>query len=161
MSKGARLHERTEITVGVVGCGRMGCAIAGEFVRRGCTVVLYDHTEYTRNRAFQTLRASLWDHVRLVLPKLGLRTSDFCALCWHQVSSGYLLKQDVDELMGRISVSATLAETLMKSEVSVYASAMSSGLTVRRPPSRAHIGATAGRGRVRLRRLDPKEGPIQ
>jgi len=32
-------------------------------VRRGCTVYLYDHTEYTRNRAFQTLRASLYDHV--------------------------------------------------------------------------------------------------
>ena len=48
----------------------------GEFVRRGCTVYLYDHTEYTRNRAFQTLRASLWDHV----------------------ANGYLLKQDVEEL---------------------------------------------------------------
>jgi len=95
--RGARVHERTETTVGVVGCGRMGCAIAGEFVRRGCTVVLYDHTEYTRNRAFQTLRASLWDHV----------------------ANGYLLKQDVEELMGRISVSDTLAETLVKSEVVV------------------------------------------
>jgi len=93
----ARVHERIEITVGVVGCGRMGCAIAGEFVRRGCTVVLYDHTEYTRNRAFQTLRASLWDHV----------------------ANGYLLKQDVEELMGRINVSDTLAETLVKSEVVV------------------------------------------
>lgn len=91
------MHERTEVTVGVVGCGRMGCAIAGEFVRRGCTVVLYDHTEYTRNRAFQTLRASLWDHV----------------------ANGYLLKQDVEELMGRISVCDTLAETLVKSEVVV------------------------------------------
>ena len=37
--------------------------VAGEFVRRGCSVTLYDHTEYTRTRAFQTLRASLWDHV--------------------------------------------------------------------------------------------------
>ena len=36
-------------------------------MRRGCTVVLYDHTEYTRTRAFQTLRASLWDHVRYTL----------------------------------------------------------------------------------------------
>ena len=73
----------------------MGCAIAGEFVRRGCTVTLYDHTEYTRNRAFQTLRASLWDHV----------------------ANGYLLKQDVEELMGRIGVSETLEETLERSEV--------------------------------------------
>ena len=69
--------------------------MAGEFVRRGCTVVLYDHTEYTRHRAFQTLRASLWDHV----------------------SNGYLLKQDVEELMGRIGVTETLEETLEKSEV--------------------------------------------
>jgi len=94
---GARVHEAMEMRVGVVGCGRMGCAIAGEFVRRGCSVVLYDHTEYTRNRAFQTLRASLWDHV----------------------ANGYLLKQDVEELMGRIGVTETLEETLEKSEVVV------------------------------------------
>ena len=64
-------------------------------MRRGCSVVLYDHTEYTRKRAFQTLRASLWDHV----------------------ANGYLLKQDVEELMGRIGVTETLEETLEKSEV--------------------------------------------
>jgi len=73
----------------------MGCAIAGEFVRRGCTVVLYDHTEYTRTRAFQTLRASLWDHV----------------------ASGYLLKQDVEEIMLRITTADTLEETLERSEL--------------------------------------------
>lgn len=94
-SMGARVHEAQEMRVGIVGCGRMGCAIAGEFVRRGCHVVLYDHTEYTRNRAFQTLRASLWDHV----------------------ANGYLLKQDVEELMGRIGVAQTLEETLDKSEM--------------------------------------------
>jgi len=94
---GARVHEAINLRVGVVGCGRMGCAIAGEFVRRGCSVVLYDHTEYTRNRAFQTLRASLWDHV----------------------ANGYLLKHDVEELMGRIGVTETLEETLEKSEVVV------------------------------------------
>ena len=56
--------------------------------------MLYDHTEYTRNRAFQTLRASLWDHV----------------------ANGYLLKEDVEELMGRIGVTHTLEETLEQSE---------------------------------------------
>jgi len=56
---------------------------------------LYDHTEYTRTRAFQTLRASLWDHV----------------------ANGYLLKQDVEELMGRIDVTHTLEETLERSEL--------------------------------------------
>ena len=64
-------------------------------MRRGCTVTLYDHTEYTRTRAFQTLRASLWDHV----------------------ANGYLLKQDVEEIMVRISVAHTLEETLERSEV--------------------------------------------
>lgn len=68
---------------------------AGEFVRRGCKVILYDHTEYTRNRAFQTLHASLWDHV----------------------SNGYLLKQDVEEIMGRIGVAETLEDTLTRSEI--------------------------------------------
>jgi len=97
----ARVHEKTEFSVSVIGCGRMGCAIAGEFVRRGCTVFLYDHTEYTRNRAFQTLRASLYDHV----------------------ASGYLLKSDVEELIGRITLAHSLQEALEKSQVvieSVY-----------------------------------------
>ena len=135
-SRGARVHERTEITVGVVGCGRMGCAIAGEFVRRGCTVVLYDHTEYTRNRAFQTLRASLWDHVSRAAAAAAASPRAECTpppvpshapvppiafeprrRARSQVANGYLLKQDVEELMGRISVSDTLAETLVKSEV--------------------------------------------
>jgi len=91
----ARVHEKTEFSVSVIGCGRMGCAIAGEFVRRGCTVFLYDHTEYTRNRAFQTLRASLYDHV----------------------ANGYLLKADVEELIGRISLVHSLQEALEKSQV--------------------------------------------
>lgn len=194
------MHERTDVNVGVVGCGRMGCAIAGEFVRRGCTVFLYDHTEYTRTRAFQTLRAFLWDHVCLALPSLfpslfpnppspcfplpfpslslssappprlpsshlslpfprtslppailpppcsslpsfplpsafiplvvcfrfptqptHLPTAPLVALAavprLPKVASGYLLKPDVEELMGRISVCDTLAETLIKSEV--------------------------------------------
>ena len=67
----------------------------GEFVRRGCTVVLYDHTEYTRTRAFQTLRASLWDHV----------------------ANGYLLKQDVEDIMLRITTAGTLEDTLERSEL--------------------------------------------
>jgi len=92
---GARVHEPHALKVGIVGCGRMGCAIAGEFVRRGCSVTLYDHTEYTRTRAFQTLRASLWDHV----------------------ANGYLLKQDVENIMVRISVAQTLEKCLEHAEV--------------------------------------------
>ena len=84
----ARVHEKSDLRVAVVGCGRGGCAIAGEFVRRGCSVLLYDNTEYTRARAFQTLRASLYDHV----------------------ASGYLLKPDVDELIGRITLAHSLPD---------------------------------------------------
>jgi len=94
---GARVHESVSLAVSVVGCGRMGCAIAGEFVRRGCTVHLYDHTEYTRNRALQTVRAFLYDHV----------------------ASGYLLKMDVEELIGRIVLVHSLGEALEKSEIVV------------------------------------------
>mmetsp|Transcript_14608 Transcript_14608/g.24319 ORF Transcript_14608/g.24319 Transcript_14608/m.24319 type:complete len:330 (-) Transcript_14608:85-1074(-) len=93
----ARVHEQVELTVSVVGCGRMGCAIAGEFVRRGCIVHVYDHTEYTRNRALQTVRAFLYDHV----------------------ANGYLLKQDVEELIGRIVLVHSLEEALEKSEIVV------------------------------------------
>ena len=93
----ARVHEKSDLRVAVVGCGRGGCAIAGEFVRRGCSVLLYDNTEYTRARAFQTLRASLYDHV----------------------ASGYLLKPDVDELIGRITLAHSLPEALEKSQLVV------------------------------------------
>jgi len=91
------VHEKMELMVSVVGCGRMGCAIAGEFVRRGCMVHLYDHTEYTRNRALQTVRAFLYDHV----------------------ANGYLLKMDVEELIGRIVLVHSLAEALEKAEIVV------------------------------------------
>jgi len=92
---GARVHDEVQLTVSVVGCGRMGCAIAGEFVRRGCRVALYDHTEYTRNRALQTVRAFLYDHV----------------------SSGYLLRLDVEELIGRIVLVHSLSEALERAEI--------------------------------------------
>ena len=111
--------------------------VAGEFVRRGCSVTLYDHTEYTRTRAFQTLRASLGPCV--LMPSLwpctplpvcyrarsghhgkheaaAVQASPHAlasALC-SQVANGYLLKQDVEEIMVRISVS-TLEEALERS----------------------------------------------
>lgn len=104
-------------------------------MRRGCSVVLYDHTEYTRTRAFQTLRASLWDHVSTLQQQLPqachhASASLACArllpcrahpahLPSSQVASGYLLKPDVEEIMVRIGVAQTLEELLEKSEVVV------------------------------------------
>ena len=120
-------------------------------MRRGCMVHLYDHTEYTRNRALQTVRAFLYDHVRpsplCAIPRLqrglwckrgaeggsdlprafawtcrtrsaapvGRAASRVCAV-WRQVANGYLLKMDVEELIGRIVLVHSLAEALEKAE---------------------------------------------
>ena len=118
--------------------------VAGEFVRRGCTVFLYDHTEYTRNRAFQTLRASLYDHVR------RCAREPESSLCAHrrahhaQVASGYLLKSDVEELIGRITLAHSLQEALEKSQARCSRPAAAAPLALRRaqvaitpPPSYA------------------------
>ena len=48
----------------VVGCGRMGCAIAGELARRGCFVTMYDETEFKGQNAKHNLQATLLDHVK-------------------------------------------------------------------------------------------------
>lgn len=82
----AAVHKPNAFKVGVVGCGQMGHAIAGELLRRGCTVLMYDQNEYTRAAALQTVKAMLFKHVR----------------------DGYLVQKDIKELMGRASVSENL-----------------------------------------------------
>ena len=84
------LHELAGVSTSVIGCGRMGCAIAGELARRGCVVTLFDATEYTRQRAIQTLRAFLLDHVR-------------CDL---------LLHEDVQEIISRCRLVHTIEEAV-------------------------------------------------
>ena len=71
----------------VVGCGRMGCVMAGELARRGCEVTLYDSTDFSRRRAMQTMRAFLYEHVE----------------------RGYLSTADVEEVVSR----CTLVENLI------------------------------------------------
>ena len=72
--------------VAVVGCGRMGCAMAGELARRGCKVVMYDNTDFTRSRAKQVLQATLSEHV----------------------SNGLLLAHEMHEILARVGVAETL-----------------------------------------------------
>ena len=78
------------LKVGIVGAGRMGCAIAGELVRRGCTVVLYDLHEPTRRSAFDNL----------------------CAL-----AKGSLPEQDAESAIASITVANSLKDTLDRSEL--------------------------------------------
>jgi hypothetical protein len=78
------------LKVGIVGSGRMGCLIAGELVRRGCTVVLYDLHEPTRTSAFERL----------------------CELA--KVS---LSKQDAESAIASITVANSLKDTLDRSEL--------------------------------------------
>mgnify|MGYP002632002162 CR=1 FL=1 len=83
------------LEVGVVGCGRMGCAMAGELARRGCSVTMYDHTDFTRLRALQTLQASLTDHI----------------------DRGLLLPVDSAGIMGRVSVAETLEDAVARAKI--------------------------------------------
>ena len=62
-----RVFPPNNMTVALVGCGRMGCDITGELLRRGCTVRVYDQTEYTRKRALQLIVATIQKHVELHL----------------------------------------------------------------------------------------------
>ena len=78
------------LKVGIVGAGRMACAIAGELVRRGCTVVLYDLHEPTRRSAFDNL----------------------CAL-----AKGSLPEQDAESAIASITVANSLKDTLDRSEL--------------------------------------------
>jgi hypothetical protein len=78
------------LKVGIVGAGKMGCAIAGELVRRGCTVVLYDLHEPTR-------------------------TSAFDKLC--ELAKGSLPKQDAESAIASITVANSLKDTLDRSEL--------------------------------------------
>jgi hypothetical protein len=78
------------LKVGIVGSGRMGCLIAGELVRRGCTVVLYDIHEPTRTSAFERL---------CELAKVNLP------------------KQDAESAIASITVANSLKDTLDRSEL--------------------------------------------
>ena len=62
-----RVFPPNNMTVAVVGCGRMGCDITGELLRRGCTLRVYDQTEYTRTRALQLIAATIQKHADLGL----------------------------------------------------------------------------------------------
>ena len=56
---------------------------------------MYDHTDFTRNRALQTLQASLVDHV----------------------NNGLLLQEDIPAIMARIKVAPTLGEAVSEAAV--------------------------------------------
>ena len=85
--------------VAVVGCGRMGCAIAGELARRGASVTMYDHTEFTRTRALQTLQASIAAHI----------------------GDGLLLRADAPLIMERVRVADTLEESVRLADIVIEA----------------------------------------
>ena len=81
---------RCGLRVSVVGCGRMGCMMAGEIARRGCEVTLYDATDFSRQRAMQTMRAFLYEYVE----------------------RGYLLTADVEEVVSRCALVEELADAV-------------------------------------------------
>eukprot|EP00741_Cyanophora_paradoxa_P015081 tig00020848_g14552.t1 len=48
-----------DVTVAIVGVGRLGQLIAGELARLGFKILLYDHTEHGRQRAVTLIQAGL------------------------------------------------------------------------------------------------------
>ena len=66
----------------------MGCAMAGELARRGCHVVMFDETEFTRTRAKNLLQAAIMVHVQ----------------------EGLMLMDEAEAIMNRIQVAETLEE---------------------------------------------------
>ena len=53
----SRIFGAGNMVVLVIGCGNHGCNIAGELLRRGCHVCLYDKTILARHRAIETISA--------------------------------------------------------------------------------------------------------
>jgi hypothetical protein len=70
------------VIVLVVGCGMMGCNIAGELLRRGCQIFMYDESKEARERAKVSLSSTLRGHV----------------------DAGMLLAPDVEKLLARCQV---------------------------------------------------------
>ena len=52
-----RVSPPNGLVVAICGCGKMGCAVAGELLRRGCTVLLVDTTMHSCSRAICCGRA--------------------------------------------------------------------------------------------------------
>ena len=79
------------IVVVVAGFGHVGLTIVGELLRRGCTVRVFEAVPSVRDNAYVSMRQ---------------------AMCG-QVQDGLLLDADVELLMERFEVSATLGEAVV------------------------------------------------
>ena len=58
-----RIHPPNGVIVCVCGCGAMGLGVAAEFLRRGCTVQVYEALDHVRSGARARLLAILQNHV--------------------------------------------------------------------------------------------------
>ena len=74
----------------VVGCGMMGVAIAGELMRRGCTVRLFDYLHSARSKAVQRIQTNV-----------------------HRLNAtGVLAPDDAARIMPRCGVAETLSDAI-------------------------------------------------
>lgn len=90
-----RVGQPVAISVAVIGLGRMGTGIAGELLRRGCSVRLYDDVPDARANGRQ----------RLLDQMQGF------------VTDSLLLAEDVPTLMARCSVHDVLDEALSNTQL--------------------------------------------
>ena len=86
----ARVGVANDLVVTIIGCGAAGLVIAGELLRRGCTVRLYD--------AFQAMHANARGAV--------------IAAMRQNVVEGLLLAEDVTALAARCKSPATMRDAL-------------------------------------------------
>ena len=87
---GLRVAKNNNIRVAVIGCGIAGLGITGELLRRGCTVMMYDANEATREDALGALSNAIEEHI----------------------DSGLLLPKDLDGLMSHASVASSIQEAM-------------------------------------------------
>ena len=87
---GSRVNKNNNIRVAVIGCGIAGLGITGELLRRGCTVMMYDANEATREDALGALSNAIEEHI----------------------DSGLLLPKDLDGLMSHASVASSIQEAM-------------------------------------------------
>jgi len=99
LATAGRVFPSNEILVTVVGCGLIGLEIAGELLRRGCYVRVYDADQAVRDRASQKLQERLKEH--------------------H--ARGLLLSSDLAVIAGRCKVVDSLEAAVADSRVVIEA----------------------------------------
>jgi len=90
-----RVADPNGLTVAIFGCGRMGCDIAVELMRRGTRTILYEAAAFKRDALQLTISAMLED----------------------MAEREFLLPSDVDVLLSRVTVATEMVTAVTQAQV--------------------------------------------